>query len=338
MSVWSGRIRRRILTPDVRQVSLEVRGFPTRDPRAKAQLEAAGTAFVEGFAVAAERDTAGEAAAVLRDIGESRRGFTFEGAAMALAIRDALPLGHSHHVADFLAVADEHVYMIYVGAGWALARLPRPLRRAALTGLTDPVLSWLALDGYGFHQAYFHTDRYVRRRYVDAEPPVPLPRHADYAQHAIDQGIGRAMWFVAGADPGVASAMIDEFPAHRRGDLLAGLGLAIGYAGGAVPADLGVFEHRSVADRRCLGQGVAFAAEARARARIPQPHTEFAARLLTGHDADAAAAIARDTRPTEPTIDGRVAYEVWRERIRQRCLPSESSSTLDPTTKAQVHE
>ena len=73
---------------------------------------------------------------------------------MGWGIRDGLPFGHSHHVTDFLSSrAESHVYMVYVGVGWAMARLPR-FRWRRVT-VADPLMRWLVLDGFGFHQAYY---------------------------------------------------------------------------------------------------------------------------------------------------------------------------------------
>ncbi|WP_405164819.1 DUF1702 family protein [Nocardia sp. NBC_01499] len=335
-----GRLRRKILTPDARQASLKVRGFPARNPYAAACLETAGATFLEGFGIGAERATAAETAELLSEIESERRGFAFEGAAMAMAIRDGLPIGHNHHVSDFVAAADEHRYMIYVGVGWALARLPRRRHRALLTGLTDPVLMWLTLDGYGFHQAYFHTDRYVKQQYADPARLAVSTAHPSYVPRAIDQGIGRALWFVSGADPAAACAIIDRFPADRRSDLFAGLGLAATYAGGATAGELGALREQAADYCQDIGQGAVFAAEARARAGIVHPYTETAVEILAGRHVDDASRIAIEAMPTEPTVDGRVAYEVWRERIRQRCRPPEAplpttSSVSETTAKAE---
>lgn len=327
-----GMLRRKILTPNGLQASLKARGFPDRNPHATACLEMAGATFIEGFGVGAECDTAAETATMLSVIESERRGFAFEGAAMAMAIRDGLPIGHHHHVADFVSVAGEHLYMIYIGVGWALARLPRPLHRAALSGSVDPVLAWLVLDGYGFHQAFFHTDRYVKQQYVDPTPPVVSAGHRDYVPHAIDQGIGRALWFASGADPVTACAMIDAFPADRRPDLFAGLGLAATYAGGATESELAILRDRASAYRRDIAQGATFAAEARSRAHIVQPHTETAVAVLTGRRVADAATIAVESRPAEQTIDGRLGFEIWRERIRQRCLVPEPPAGAETET------
>lgn len=335
MASWPGHIRRIVLTPNANEASLRKRGFPERDLQAKTCLEMAGGSFIEGFGIAAQSSTTGEATATLAKIDGVRRGFAFEGAAMAMAIRDALPLGHRHHAADLLAAADEHNYMIHVGVGWSLARLPRRLRRSATVGLTDATLTWLALDGYGFHQAFFHTEKYVRRQYVDPDPPLPAGDHPEYAPRAIDQGIGRALWFVAGADPNRALRLIEAFSPQRREDLFAGIGLAATYAGGAAPEELAELAERAGRYRPALAQGSVFAAEARTRAHIAQPHTEAAVLAMTGLHVTEAAAIATQSRPSGDTVDGQLSFEVWRRRIMQRWA-SEAGFSAEPPPRVRA--
>ena len=75
---------------------------------------------------------------------------------MALAVRDGMRLSGRHWVRDLLASRGaNHVYMAYIGVGWAMARLPR-LRGRAIDP-HDPWRRWLALDGSGFQQAYVRT-------------------------------------------------------------------------------------------------------------------------------------------------------------------------------------
>src|SRR6185295_14439151 len=97
----------------------------------------------------------------------------------------------------------------------------------------DPVLGWLALDGYGFHEAFFRTERSVRRQEVPRKV-----RGFGYPRHAFDQGIGRCLWFVEGAHVGRIAATIGAFPEDRRPDLWSGVGLAATYAGGRGADDL----------------------------------------------------------------------------------------------------
>ncbi|SFP09500.1 Protein of unknown function [Amycolatopsis arida] len=306
-------LRRRILTPNVSATSLDVRGFHKKSPQAQELLETVGRTFLDGYAYAVEARDVAAAEARLEQVPTRFQGFAYEGAAMGYAMLDGLPLGGGRHVVDFLAGrAQRHVYMVYVGIGWAMARLPR--FRWPRGDVFDPLLRWLILDGYGFHQAYFATRRYVHEHY--REPAFPWPADArGYADSAIDQGIGRALWFVGGTDPRRVTELIDRFPRKRHADLYGGVGLAAAYAGGGDSAELVLLRERAGEHRAQVAQGAAFAAEARVRAELLVPHTERAAQVLCGTSAVRAAELTQRLRPESP-VDGELpAYEVWRQRI-----------------------
>src|SRR5579859_5123540 len=108
------------------ETKASVRGFHVKTAESTDLLETVGRSFVEGFGFAAEALTIDEAESHLERVPERFRGFAYEGAAMGFAVRDALPLGRSDLGTSFLAGrAKNHSYMVYVGAGWALARVPR---------------------------------------------------------------------------------------------------------------------------------------------------------------------------------------------------------------------
>lgn len=308
-------LRRRILTPNVSATLLDTRGFHKKNPTAQDLLETIGRMFLTGYAYAAEARTTADAEIQLEQIPTRFRGFAYEGAAMCFAVRDGLPLGGRNHVENLLTTArgSEHIYMVYVGIGWAMARLPRWRWPAADT--LDPLLRWLVLDGYGFHQAYFHTRRYVHEQYQDARFPWPADAGRAYANRAIDQGIGRAMWFVGGADAELVADMIEKFPEERRPDLYSGAGLAATYAGGADEDELQAFQRRAGRHRGQLAQACAFAAEARVRAGLMVPHTEVATRVFCGTTPERAARVTQEVRPDQPVGGDLPAYEVWRQRI-----------------------
>jgi hypothetical protein len=44
--------------------------------------------------------------------------------------------------------------MVHIGAGWTLARLFGRAEHYLAT--KDSLLRWLVVDGYGFHEGYFH--------------------------------------------------------------------------------------------------------------------------------------------------------------------------------------
>jgi enediyne biosynthesis protein E3 len=312
-TAWQ-RLRRRILTPDVSATDSVVRGFHVKNPSARDRLETIGRTFLTGYGYAAEADTPQGAEAGLESVAMAYRGFAYEGAAMGFAMRDGLPLGRADHVARFLSGrGDDHVYMVYVGVGWAMARLPR-FRWARLTA-PDPLLRWLVLDGYGFHQAYFHTARYVHGHHREADFPWPGDGPAWYADHVIDQGIGRACWFVGGADPRVVTGLADRFPESRRADLYAGIGLAATYAGGADEEELVWLWRHAGQYRPQLAQGAAFAAGARVRAGLVVPHNDLATSVFCGMDSKDAAKVTDVAREGLPYDGPQPAFEVWRQRI-----------------------
>jgi hypothetical protein len=159
---------------------------------------------------------------------------------MALALLDLLAPWRNRLGGFIRGGGAAHVYMLHVGAGWALARLRRPLREAP-AGM-DPLLGWLAADGYGFHEGYFHPRRTVE------EGAVPR-RVTGYARRAFDQGLGRSLWFVQGACAARIAAAVARFGPARRADLWSGVGLACAYAGGGPAA------HTDAACRVFCGAG-----------------------------------------------------------------------------------
>ena len=195
--------------------------------------------------------------------------------------------------------------MIHVGAGWATARVRGSLRRAVRR--RDPLLGWLVADGWGFHQAYFHPERW-------ATGARALAQSDGYARRAVDQGIGRALWFVTGAAPELVAARIRQFAPDRHGDLWSGVGLAATYAGGVPGDELVRLVELAGAHRADVAQGAAFAATARVVANNVAPHVEAASQVLAG---DAAAKLAALSRSLEPVKPGATAYEQWRQRLRQ---------------------
>ena len=178
------------------------------------------------------------------------------------------------------------------------------------------MLRWLALDGYGFHQAYFRTPRYVTERY---QAPIPGWSPAEYANRVVDQGIGRALWFVNGSDVQRVAATIEAFPESRRGDLWSGAALASVYAGGADAGELSDMAKLAGQYRSHAAQGAAFAAKARLLAGLVMPGTELGVKVYCDMSVEEAAAVtdeARQALPPDETDTPR--YEMWRQLVRKR--------------------
>src|SRR5262249_4301914 len=129
----------------------------------------------------------------------------------------------SRRVSDFLRGAGErHRYMVHVGVGWVWARLKFGARGARRS--LDPLLQWLAFDGWGFHEGFFRWPGYVGGG-------LPPARLSGYEVRAFDQGLGRSWWFVNGGDPDRIAQTIAAFTPERQADMWSGIGLAATYGG-----------------------------------------------------------------------------------------------------------
>jgi hypothetical protein len=203
--------------------------------------------------------------------------------------------------------ATSHLYMMHVGLGWAIA----VLRRSVTSNLArlDPLLGWLVVDGYGFHEGYFNWPQYIERRELPA-------RLNGYERRVFDQGLGRSIWFVKGANVAAVASAINAFPFARRDDLWSGTGLACAYAGGCDRDAIASLRAAAGEHLPALAQGVAFAAKTRQRAANLNPHTETVSRLICGQSAAGIAAIT-DAALNDLHGDGELpAYEVWRRRVQ----------------------
>lgn len=309
-------LRRRVLTPSMSETKPSVRGFHEKTPEATALLETVGRVFLTGYGHAAGSRRPLDVEPLLEEVPVRFRGFAYEGAAMGFAVRDGLPLGSRRGVAEFLTGrARSHDYMVHVGVGWALARVPRFRWPAVTANVTDDLIRWLVHDGFGFHQAYFHPDEYVHEHYREPSFPWPAEGPSWYADRAIDQGIGRALWFVGGTDPEVVANLIDKFPQERHSDLYSGAGLAATYAGGVDRGELELLWDRAGEHRPFVAQGSAFAAAARVKAGLVVPHNELATDVFCGLPVAEASGVSDRNRPTGPADGDVPAYEVWRRRV-----------------------
>ena len=306
-SLWH-KVCQLLLTIAAEETSFSRRGFRSTTPQIQQHLEQVGTVFLQGYHAAIAGDHPRVLVPKLNAVEAKWRGFAFEGAAMGLALLDTLTPWKRNRIETFLeGVGADHIYMVHVGVGWVPARMKRSIK-PTLKKL-DPLLCWLAVDGYGFHEGYFQWSRYVREQTV--------PKHlSGYALQAFDQGLGRSLWFVEGADVTRIPETIRAFSLNRQADLWSGVGLGCAYASGVDQAAVEALKTASGSHLPQLAQGAAFAAKARQRANNPTPHTEMACQILCGLNADAAAEITDRTLENLPTQETEPAYEIWRQRIQ----------------------
>ncbi|MEU3627301.1 enediyne biosynthesis protein [Amycolatopsis coloradensis] len=318
MPTTSGSLRRLVLTPALSEVSFATRGFDVTDSDAVRRLEAIPQAVVCGFEWGIDTRSLWELERKLELIEPEMRGFAYEGATMAFTVLDAM--GGGHRTRDLLrGPGAPHLLLAYIGIGFAMAKLPRMLWKKVLPSLDDslfhPAMSWLAVDGYGFDLAYFDKKRWVDRQEVPK--PYPWQGTPDYFTRAVDQGIGRALWFMHGGAPEAVTAAVTRFPDPRHADLWSGVGLAATFAGGCAESGLIALRKASGGHAASVAVGSVFAVSARTLAGYSPPHTEVASRALTGRGPGELLEVAGATAVTTGE-NGVPAYELWRRGIRDK--------------------
>lgn len=327
-STLTGSIRKLLTAPDIADASFAARGFDTASAPARDQLEASARQFILGYELGVEQKDFGGLVIRLDSLEREFRGFAYEGAAMALSVRDVMsPLPGPKLTERFFAGPDydggpgsKHIFMAYIGLGFALARLPRFLWQRAMprqSALPDhPSLRWLIMDGYGFHMGFFE-----HRKWLDPEFRVPRTSWrgpAAYTSRVIDQGLGRAMWFVYGGDVDRLYDAIGAFAPGRRADLMSGAGLAVAYAGGVGADAIKAFWDRAGEFAPEVAQGAVFALRARVVADLVTPSNEVAAGVFCGCGAEQASAMAAEDVIGLPDDGALPAYEVFRQRVQLR--------------------
>ena len=305
------RLRKRIFEISFEEVTFERRGFNDSGRAARERLEHIGRSFLQGYHASLCDEAPDVLATKLEAVGREFSGFAYEGAAMGLTLLDQLSLRKRERLLTFLnGVGSKHPYMIHVGVGWAIARVPwlRSKFHHAVAHL-DPLLRWLAADGNGFSDFYFRFPYFLSK-------PERLNRLQGYTRHAYAQGVGRSLWFVTGANANRIARTISLLPSSLHSDLWSGIGLACAMAGGADRAEIELTKRLAGSYRSALAQGTAFAAKTRQRAENTTDYTEMACQILCGVDANAAAHVT-DVMLQQLPEDGKVpAYEIWRRRIQ----------------------
>lgn len=217
MSTHADRLQGRLsrILPD-----LPVPLLPDVHPKIGLLLAGARTAFSLGFqqALRARPDALSQ---LLRDEPFQTRGFALEGAAMAVVLLDEADSTHRRRLEALLtgrSVAEKALCAI--GVGWASARLGRSLTWLP-PGLEQQYRSSV-VDGYGFHQGFFHSHRFEGRGF-------PLSKSELSASY--DVGLGRALWFVYLGRVKAIVSVIDRMPPGRRMELWRGIGAACAFTG-----------------------------------------------------------------------------------------------------------
>lgn len=281
-----GRLKGRLLSLSPGDASFARRGFPGVGSGSRGHLESILRTFIEGYNLAVgEADADRLTRRLDSTFSPAFVGFAYEGAGLYFGLADLLLPRSESRLAAFIRANPGHDYIVAVGAGFAVARAPLGLRRLeSYQKALDPMNAWCLADGYGFHQGFFRW-----RRFVEAREAAPASLAAQN-RLLFDAGVGRAMWWVFGADPASIASAISLFDEGRRAEMWAGIGTALAYAGGGPPRAASRLRDLAGAYRPDLLSGIPLAAHMRDRGGNPAEWTDEVCSALLGQTAAAASA------------------------------------------------
>lgn len=263
-----------------KETSVEYRKFIEYDKCFSNHIEYIGSTFLDGYHYQLTTNNIDTLVSdIVSNTDNKMLGFCFEGAAMCARILDFINPFSSRTIKLFNNfVSNKHEYLLYVGLGWAIARLPF---KKKLLSRYKIFLYPLIIDGIGFHQGYFHTRTTTFMQYI----PTYINK-SDYA--AFDQGVGRSLWFSHGGNSIHIANTINKFHWSRQANLWTGIGLASTYAGGNNKA-ISELCYLSKHYRSSLSLGASFAAKARHRAGNITKDCEYACSIYCNLSSEEAA-------------------------------------------------
>jgi len=280
---------------------VEKREFYTEDNYFKKHIENIGKNFIIGYnAALLENDTKKVFKTISENTQAKYSGFCYEGAAMAFVINDFFnPFKSSFN--NFLEVCNKHEYMLYIGAGWAVCKLP--FKRLLISKLNNGILHKLVFDGIGFYHGYFDWKNTVSNKKI---PNYIKESERDFYY----QGLGRSFWFIFGGNAKKISEAINQFSSDIKPNLWSGIGLSSTYAGGRQDSILDL-KKLSKNYFPNLAQGCTFAAKARRRADNITMHNRYACNLYCEMSVEDCAKLTDECLNNLDKHD----YESWRKEV-----------------------
>lgn len=216
----------------------------------------------------------GDMPALIRYLEQTEKEFcsiAYESASMAIALKDFAAATFPHQWLLFAkGPAAAHQAQVYVGLGWAIAKLKLPFSTAAQE--LDTKYYFRIADGCGYYDGSFK----YRQTVINQQLPLYLPNEMLPLYY---QGIGRSIWYTEKADVHAICSKIETFAADRHADLWRGVGIAVAYVGGCDDADLKLLVQYAGANSFQLACGAALAARARSMANTMTSDTDGCSRL-----------------------------------------------------------
>lgn len=270
MHVHLGALKKLIFGQPLSEVSHQRRGFLSH-PLAQERLELAAMTVVHAYNLCLEYGFSESLRAHLSMITKDLCGFSHEGAAMGACVLDVISLYRHNYFRKFVEYYDnKHRYMSYIGAGLAFGALG--LSPMSFMKKHPHFSQILVIDGIGFYHAFFKTKIYLGC----AKAKI----HRDFGSAKFRErylaGMGRAIWFVAGANPENILQLVQKFEPEDQSSVWSGVGLASTYLCG-VPEDK-ILELKRLAGKDHLidlATGAVLASHARLKAQNPANYNKI---------------------------------------------------------------
>ncbi len=206
------------------------------------------------------------------------RSIAYESASMSIALEDLKQGNQFTNWLQFLNdAALAHATQVHVGLGWAFAQqLKNPI---AYLAELNSMSRYRVLDGYGYYEGIFR-----RRRSIINH--VKLALEDSVASAALDQGLGRSIWYLNKGIIDDAKNMIEAFAVERHKDLWRGLGIAIAYLGGCNEETLRYIFSKTDLYKTQLATGAMMALVSRDSAKYISADTELVCKIFCNKTAE----------------------------------------------------
>ena len=236
------------------------------------------------------------------------RSIGYESASMSIALED---LKQGEQLTNWLHFLNEaasaHSTQVHVGLGWTFAQtLKNPI--TYLLEL-NPMMRYRVLDGYGYYEGIFR-----RRRSILSH--LKLQVEDTVASAALDQGLGRSIWYLNKGNIDDAKTMIESFAIERQKDLWRGLGIAIAYVGGCDEEILNEIFSKSKHYKPQLATGALMALVSRDAAKYISPDTELACKVFCNKTAEQILELNYSVK-NKLNLQSDDAYAKWIEELEQ---------------------
>jgi hypothetical protein len=200
------------------------------------------------------------------------RSIGYESASMSIALKN---FNGNPNMLDWLdfahGPAKAHQAQVYVGLGWAIAKLNLPF--LSTTNKIELLLQYHVADGCGYYDGCFRQRQSIANTQIpDYVPAVLLPLY--------DQGIGRSLWYMCNAEIEKIKGKIETFTIKRQASLWRGIGIAVAYVGGCNDIALKLLIQAAKENDFQLTCGAALAVKSRVTANTVDEETNSCSQQL----------------------------------------------------------